>query len=480
VNNQVTLSYTYAPRVDADGISYNIKEGMVGLGANNSKAKIDNVIVQRLAPVTTFSKTVDFSSGTTGLFQAPLTGTWSLVNGRYAGTGTATLPAIDLTAINVTSASLIDLSGTFKTTGEGGSVFDEYAADDFKFVTISAGKITLGHRTPRGWFTDAVYNNASLVAGSDFTLGVNLRGSMVSVLLNNQMVLSKTYNALVTDGNTGLFSRSGVTSFDTVTYKSDDPALTTVQFLRAESAGQATVNTPQLSSDALAPVVTAAVQNWKNSLDSTQQAALDSVTVLAADLPDGVLGQAMGATILIDLDAAGNGWFIDPTPHESSEFRNGVATSVTGVDLLTVITHEFGHVLGFNDLDTTRTGELMAATLATGTRYAELSPDAAAASVQPMDATRFLSFDYHNGLMNGFGLVDTSDAIDELLKKAKSAKESTHITGEEGSLVSLDGPAYAGQNNSIGSSHTESGKAWLSDFLGSTTRNENRGIRITI
>ena len=54
--------------------------------------------------------------------------------------------------------------------------------------------------------------------------------------------------------------------------------------------------------------------------------------------------QAVGTTITIDADASGFGWFIDTTPAEDSEFDG---TPPTGIDLLTVLLHEIGHVLGF-------------------------------------------------------------------------------------------------------------------------------------
>jgi len=185
---------------------------------------IDNVVVQRVPPVTTLNQTVDFSSGPTSLFQAPLSGTWSTTNGRYAGTAGSGTSALDLFALKVGANSLLDLSATFKVTGEGGFVFDQYAEDDFKFVTISAAtkQIILGHRTAKGWFVDAVYNNSTLAAGTDYNLGLTLRGTTVSVTLNGATVLSRAYNGVVTDGGFGLFSRSGQTSFDTTTVKSDD------------------------------------------------------------------------------------------------------------------------------------------------------------------------------------------------------------------------------------------------------------------
>jgi len=69
--------------------------------------------------------------------------------------------------------------------------------------------------------------------------------------------------------------------------------------------------------------------------------------------------------------------FIDPTPYDDTEFRRGngdgelVATPPSAayddMDLLTVVMHELGHVLGLEDLDPD-THDLMSETLDAGVR----------------------------------------------------------------------------------------------------------------
>ena len=80
---------------------------------------------------------------------------------------------------------------------------------------------------------------------------------------------------------------------------------------------------------------------------------------------------------MLDSDAAGHGWFIDSTPTQDEEFvsfdstlRATESSPAAGrMDLLTVVMHELGHVLGLADTDgPAGDSDLMIGTLLTGMR----------------------------------------------------------------------------------------------------------------
>lgn len=110
------------------------------------------------------------------------------------------------------------------------------------------------------------------------------------------------------------------------------------------------------------------------SIDTVTPSPLPSIHFAVADLPGDLLGQASGNTITLDVDAAGYGWFIDATPGEDSEFDPDYAAKHDGeispaanrVDLLTVVMHEMGHLLGWEHSDDPN--DLMYETLPLGTR----------------------------------------------------------------------------------------------------------------
>jgi len=123
-----------------------------------------------------------------------------------------------------------------------------------------------------------------------------------------------------------------------------------------------------LTDAALAPIVAQAIADWADlGLADEQLDALTRVRFVVTDLPGSLLGWAGADAIYLDSDAAGYGWFVDPTPDAAEEFAALDARAVDRMDLLTVVSHELGHSLGLDDLDASSDG-IMSGVLGTGTR----------------------------------------------------------------------------------------------------------------
>jgi hypothetical protein len=136
----------------------------------------------------------------------------------------------------------------------------------------------------------------------------------------------------------------------------------------------------------LGPVFEEAVLRWANyGIGSENISKLQDVEFRIADLAGSTIGLALGNTIWLDIDAAGCGWFIDSTPWDDAEFsRRNTGSELVAkrtseayghIDLLTVVMHEMGHTLGFEDLTSeAESKDLMYEMLQSGVRRTKTLP----------------------------------------------------------------------------------------------------------
>jgi len=128
--------------------------------------------------------------------------------------------------------------------------------------------------------------------------------------------------------------------------------------------------TQTLSTAQAAPLLVEAEHRWLAA--GVDTSGLGTIRLQVGDLGGRTLGLADETqhTIYLDGNAAGWGWFVDRTPRDDSEFRRpGNQGEQHRIDLLTVLEHEIGHLLGRDH----EAGGLMAEMLAAGTRLTPTS-----------------------------------------------------------------------------------------------------------
>ena len=146
----------------------------------------------------------------------------------------------------------------------------------------------------------------------------------------------------------------------------------------AGADGEAT----NLTLDVLDQFANHALTRWADA--GADVDGLQGVELRVAELPNSYLALATENVIWVDDDAAGHGWFLDATPWDDVEYNaldDGVLQASTleaggGIDLLTVLAHEFGHVLGLgHDEDGGQADDVMDGVLEPGLRLLPTSAD---------------------------------------------------------------------------------------------------------
>jgi hypothetical protein len=132
-----------------------------------------------------------------------------------------------------------------------------------------------------------------------------------------------------------------------------------------------------LSDSQLTPIVAEARLLWSAALGENdgRLASLDGAQIMVGNLPGDRLGVTLGRDIFIDSDAAGYGWIFDGTGLQGSG----------GMDPLSVVMHEMGHLMGFDD-DDHAAGDVMSSVLEAGTRQADGRQSLMAGASEPGSA----------------------------------------------------------------------------------------------
>ena len=284
-----------------------------------------------------------------------------------AGSSTATLritPLADTAAEGVESVVLaIDPQAHYAV---GNATASAAIQDNTSLPTLSVLDVAVAEGDRKGWATVTITlsapstssvtvtvrtYDATAKAGSDYegyVGSVTIAAGQTSTAVQIRILGDRTREGdetftLELSGPVGAVIADGV---GTVTIYDDDGARLLASTMGANgSAGN-------LSDAELAVVLDAAIAAWIAA--GADLAALSGITVELATLDGVILAEESRGHLRIDVDAAGWGWHLDP----------GSAVPGDRIDLLSVLLHEIGHVLGFDHHST----GLMVGTIESGTR----------------------------------------------------------------------------------------------------------------
>ncbi len=192
--------------------------GSLGLGTENSISQFTNLSVQAAGATLPYAE--NFSDGQAHYF-LPQSGSWAVSNSHYSSTPVNGGDALTELLVNGAPPSNLALSATMSATAASGGfysngflIFDYQSPTNFKFAGAFVGnqQWVIGHRDATGWHIDAAFSDASIAAGTTYSLELLLQGSTASLLVGGVSKVSHSYSSTFT-GSLGLGTENSVTQF---------------------------------------------------------------------------------------------------------------------------------------------------------------------------------------------------------------------------------------------------------------------------
>jgi hypothetical protein len=366
------FTHDYAPRYDFNGDPIPLNGGMVGVAMDRSRGRVDNFTVQILPPEWTLDETDNFSS-VAELPREDQTSGWLETSKVLTGTAGATAPAVQTVDLGtrLKPSSILEMEVDIKTGGTAGFIFDRYDTDNYKYIALDAAndQIVVGYSTTGGGRVVSNTYAVDLNANKGNRLQVTMQGAGLAIKIDGAIVTNYGgYNAVLVDGDFGIAVFEGTATFDDFRVATNDDAFSDAMKLSSESLSYVTSDAAEVTEAEVQNLYSAALEDWAQSglVTEAQLATLSGVTLLVTDLEGVTLARAnKDGTIFIDATAAGVGWYADKTPDDDSD------DNANGVDLLSVLRHEIGHLLGIDHGET----EWMEPTIAAGVRLVPVSDE---------------------------------------------------------------------------------------------------------
>jgi hypothetical protein len=342
--------------------------GQVTFAAGQSTATVilapvgDTTVESNETVVLTITSGVGYSIGST----AAATGTITDDDGFGSLSGVVFLDSNGNGVTDVGEIGIPNVTITVQGTGAGNSSVTQTvttnAAGGFTFSNLPVGTYNIIETQPAA-FRDGGKNviSATVTASGSASGNVFAELGIQAELISIRMFLASTPS-------------------DAALVQQFSQLSNNVSALRAAPAAATTFVTAQNSlphgSFQMNTLVEAASRLWaKAGASAAQVDHLRNMPIAVANLGGDLLATTSDRGITLDDDANGQGWFIDPTPLASEEFSSspgGLAASsskASGMDLLTVLAHEMGHVLGLDHQSTSdKLASVMQETLAAGLR----------------------------------------------------------------------------------------------------------------
>lgn len=176
--------------------------------------------IGKVTPVDVLPYHEDFSDGIADHF-VPQLGKWTATGGHYVATpaqGADAISTILLTPLPSTFVVGVLLSMSPAAGGydsNGFLIFDYHSPTDFKYAGArqSTGKWVIGQRSASGWHDLTVLSEA-IAADTFYSMALLVNGNSVTLEVNGQVKLFRTFAAPLSGGSVGLGTQNAISQFD--------------------------------------------------------------------------------------------------------------------------------------------------------------------------------------------------------------------------------------------------------------------------